>query len=356
MSSRSKMNIVVALFPLLLFLRMNGQLLFWVDKIKTKTKIKYLEKCNVVICTYQILFMCYAVKDLLQFVEMASHGTIMDMVYVVVFYMTIGSIVFVNYFVETLRNGKLLKLLQNFYTVDKFLRRNNIHLDYKKIRNYSTLIIALEATCYIYFHFLTIQRFWLVGLTNIQLGFLFVYYYGVHMMQVSMTAKTYTLFAIIDNIYYHINKKIEHSDLTVELISTSRIIYYNVYELVLELNQVLAIQLVVPFSVTFVMVIFHIYYEAVTASDITMLIWSATILTKIMLVIVQIEKTVLSANRVKQTIVKSSMTKDKLVKREINMFLLQLLHQKINISGAKLFVINTRMIPYVDLFNINSMT
>ncbi|KYB29516.1 hypothetical protein TcasGA2_TC032002 [Tribolium castaneum] len=77
-----------------------------------------------------------------------------------------------------------------------------------------------------------------------------------------------------------------------------------------------------------------------------MLIWSATILTKIMLVIVQIEKTVLSANRVKQTIVKSSMTKDKLVKREINMFLLQLLHQKINISGAKLFVINTRMIPY----------
>lgn len=294
----SERNIIVALFPLLIFLRLNALLLFWVKKVKNNSKIKYFQKSNIFIVVYQILFMSYGIKDMLQFLEMAFRGTTMDLVYCLVFYMDIGSLVLVNFFWETLQNGKFLHLLQKFYALDKFMRKNNMYLDYKKLRNYSILVMIVEATCYIFFHFLTIKSFWAMGYTYVQLGFLFVYYFGVHMMQVSMTAKTYTLFAIIENMFYQINKKLT-SDTTVDVISTSRTIYYNVHELVLELNRVLAAQLIVSFSVNFVMLVFHIYYETIVTNfaDMMMLIWSAAVLVKILLIIVQIEKTAFSVRR-----------------------------------------------------------
>ncbi|RZC40453.1 hypothetical protein BDFB_001560 [Asbolus verrucosus] len=171
----------------------------------------------------------------------------------------------------------------------------------------SLCVMLVESACYIYFTIATAITFWEMGLFDGKTSVLdTIFYIGLHIMQVTMTGKCVTLFAIVQYIYHHLNRKVENDETSAELIWKIRTLYHEIYNLVLELNDVIAFQLVVPFCVTFVMIVFHIYFQLVIPlNSSTVFFWLSAI---------------------------------------INMFYLQLLHQEIKVSGAKLFDVNISLV------------
>jgi hypothetical protein len=289
-------NIIVALLPLLIFLRMNAMIQFWIDKLKTHETIRYFDKINLIIYAYQVIYICYGVDNMRISYQMAPEKSV-GLLYILIFMMNGGSLTLVNYIWDSLRNNKFLQLLQKYYFLDKRLRENDIHLDYEKLRNYSACIIVLESFCYILFNLHTIINYWMFGLNYLQIFFIFVYFTGLHMMQVAMTAKSCTLFMIVENMCGHMNKKMKSEVTTVELISKMRSLYSDIYDLVLDLNDAISFQIVVPFCVTFIMAVFHIYYEIkFSFFGAPALTWITVIIIKIFLVIIQIQKTLLAVN------------------------------------------------------------
>ncbi|RZC40451.1 7tm 7 domain containing protein [Asbolus verrucosus] len=332
-------NITSSLHPLLMFLRINGFVLFCLHKIKTNEKIAYFEKTNLIIYICHILYTGYAAKNAIKKFCMAPDT--LRKVYALVFSINAYALIGVNFIYDKYRNKKILQILRKIYIMDQKLRNSGVILDYKKLKNYSALIMFVEGACYMYFNFDTAIIFWVVLHRDPKVVVLdFLYYTVLHATQVAMTGKCVTFFAIIENIYKHLNEKLERVETSAKLMRDMQCLYHDTYGLVMELNEVIAFQLVVPFCVTFIMVVFHIYYQMVNSalqSSVTVLLWLSTVLVKIVLVIVQIQKAISAANKIKQTVVKLSLTKNRQIRRE-------LLHEEVKISGAKFFDVEISLV------------
>nr|XP_015833292.1 PREDICTED: putative gustatory receptor 28b isoform X1 [Tribolium castaneum] len=182
-------------------------------------------------------------------------------------------------------------------------------------------------------------------------------------MQVAMTVKCLTLFLVIENIFDHLNSELNTGETTKQLVEKIRNFYHDTYDLTIRANKVIALQLIVPLCITFVMVVYHIYYQIKDSSlqtSVTVLVWLSTMLVKIVVVIVQIHRTTsavfcfyfneqslflqFQAKNIRKTLIKLTLNRTKSVRREINVFFLQLLHEEVKITGASFFNIDVGLI------------
>nr|XP_015833293.1 PREDICTED: putative gustatory receptor 28b isoform X2 [Tribolium castaneum] len=166
-------------------------------------------------------------------------------------------------------------------------------------------------------------------------------------MQVAMTVKCLTLFLVIENIFDHLNSELNTGETTKQLVEKIRNFYHDTYDLTIRANKVIALQLIVPLCITFVMVVYHIYYQIKDSSlqtSVTVLVWLSTMLVKIVVVIVQIHRTTSAAKNIRKTLIKLTLNRTKSVRREINVFFLQLLHEEVKITGASFFNIDVGLI------------
>ena len=286
---KTRQNLLSVLRPLCILLRITGFALFSQTTIKNDSKISYFTVFNCVTYIFHIVYIGYAVVNTAT--KFTSAPDTLRLVYALVFLVNAFALIGTNIIWDKYKNDKFLQLLKQFYNFDKKLQRNNIFLDYEKLRSRSAAVLIIEATIYAYFNTDTAYQFWKMGIKPTTIFLDFIYYGGLHAMQVTMTGKCFTLFAIIENIFDRLSFTMKTDEASPDMVRNIRHLYHETYELVVQVNEVIAFQLVVPFCVTFIMVVFHIYYQIVDSSlqeSVTVLVWLSTILLKLVVVIVQI--------------------------------------------------------------------
>lgn len=290
-------DIIFSLYPLLLLLKTTGFVLFSTDHVRNTYRNTYFSILNLTIYVIHVVYVWYAAIN--TFGKYITAPDTLQKVYAVVFLVNAFSLIGVNIIWDKYHNNKFLNLLRQFYKVDKDLRGNNIFLDYKKLRNRATVIILAEFSVYTYFNIDTATIFCKLGFQPTTVALDFLFYQGLHMMQVTMTGKCVTLFAITENIFHRLNVKMQTDETSVQLVQKIRRFYHDAYELVSEANEVIAFQLVVPLCVTFVMVVYHIYYQIMNSAlqeSVTVLVWLSAILIKTVVVITQIHGVTTAVN------------------------------------------------------------
>lgn len=284
-------TLVVSLVPLYIFLKATGLALFSLNQVENNDRISYFNFKNSFVHLFHIAYVYYAVKNTHQ--KFIAAPDLLQKVYTLVFLINAFALIGVNIVWDKLKNRQFLLLLRKMNNLDKELLQNNIILDYNLLKRRSMLIICSETFVYTLFNIDTATIFLQVGNDVLTVIMDFIYYAGLHFMQITMTGKCFTLFAIVENILKQLNLQLSHEDVSPEIIRTVTILYHKTYVLVLDINQVIAFQLLVPFCVTFIMAVYHIYYQIVN-SDLqesqTVLVWLTTILLKIIIVIVQIQR------------------------------------------------------------------
>lgn len=284
-------SIVISLVPLYILLKITGFGLFSLEQIESNVNISYFNLNNAFVHLYHIVYVYYAVKNTHQ--KFLTAPSLVQKVYTLVFLINAFALIGVNIVWDKLKNRQFLLLLRKIKKLDEKLLENNITLEYKFLKRRSMLVIAIETFLYTLFNIDTATIFLQVGNDVPTVLMDFMYYAGLHFMQITMTGKCFTLFAIVENILKQLNLKLLRDDVSSDIIRTVTIFYHKTYVLVTEINQVIAFQLLVPFCVTFIMVVYHIYYQIVN-SDLqesqTVLLWLSTILLKIIIVIVQIQR------------------------------------------------------------------
>lgn len=285
----SDVDILTSLIPLFIVLKPVGFVLFPIKQLKNCDNIQYFSFVNFLTHCFHIYFIFYGFKNTIPRLEASDTR---QKAYALVFFANTFGLIGVNLIWDKLQNRKFLYLLRQFYKIDLELRKSNIYLNYKKIQGFSGIVIFSEFLLYTYFNIDTFLLFLKIDKDAQTVVLNFVFYQGLHIMQVTMTAKCLILFLVIEKIFENLNFKLSSKN-----VQKIRNLYQDTYNLTVLLNRVLALQILVPFCITFVMVVFHIYYQIVDSklqASVTVLVWLSTMLAKIVVVIVQIHRATLA--------------------------------------------------------------